>query len=56
MEQAMKRVPAAERFHGVRFYENDEPLCRTVAECRARGIVPLHVGRPGLMPQGSEAA
>jgi len=51
MEQAMKRARTAEHFHGVRFYENDESLCRIVAEFVSEGLV---AGEPALVVAAPE--
>jgi len=39
MQQAMKRAPTSGRVHAVRFYENDESLCRIVAAFLSEGLI-----------------
>jgi hypothetical protein len=46
MEQAMKQPRTAGHFHAVRFFENDESLCRIVAEFVSEG---LRAGQPALI-------
>jgi DcmR-like sensory protein len=46
MEQSMKLARTTGHFHAVRFYENDESLCRIVAEFLGEGLVD---GQPALV-------
>ena len=46
MEHAVKPGRTSGHFHAVRFYENDESLCRIVAEFLGEGIVS---GQPALV-------
>lgn len=46
MEQAMKRARTSGHFHAVRFYENDESLCRIVADFLGEGLA---AGQPALV-------